>query len=321
MSLLSRELDHFLAICETRNLARAAEALEISQPALTRSLQRLEARCGNRLFNRAPRGVELTPVGAALRARVEKARIALDDAEKELAQLAAGKIGHVRIGAGNLWVRLVTRSLFPRFIVERPAAEVKFHVAFNAELFALVEAGKLDFAVCGVPDVPPPGLTFHELLSTHATVVVRAGHPLTKIRKPAIGDLAAYRGAASGTGIRARQIFEERMAMFGVRGLPHGIETNSWEAIFEAVATTDLFSLAPWHPALWTEWTSRLVPIDIPELKFAQRVGVVKRADAYTSPLAARAIQLIESTLAEVEVVPPKSPAPAKRAPARVRTA
>ena len=66
MSLLNRELEYFLAICETRNLARAADVLGVSQPALTRSLQRLEARFATLLFVRAPRGVELTPVGAAL---------------------------------------------------------------------------------------------------------------------------------------------------------------------------------------------------------------------------------------------------------------
>ena len=137
MSLLNRELDYFLAICETRNLGRAAETLGVSQPALTRSLQRLEAHFGAKLFVRAPRGVELTPIGTALRARVDRARITLDDAEREMEQLGAGKIGKVRIGVGHMLVRLVSQALFPRFIVERPAAQVQFHVGFNAELFGL----------------------------------------------------------------------------------------------------------------------------------------------------------------------------------------
>src|SRR5262245_11916520 len=119
MSLLTREIDYFLAICESRNLGRAAENLGVSQPALTRSLQRLEARFGAQLFLRAPRGVELTPIGAALRARVDQARMALHDAEREVGQLAAGKIGKLRVGAGHAPARLVSRSLFPRLIVER----------------------------------------------------------------------------------------------------------------------------------------------------------------------------------------------------------
>jgi DNA-binding transcriptional LysR family regulator len=317
MSLLNRELDYFLTICETRNLARAAEALEVSQPALTRSLQRLEARFGTKLFIRAPRGVELTPIGIALRARVEKARMTLDDAEREVAQLSVGKIGKVRIGAGHLWARLVSRSIFPRFIVERPAAQVQFHVAFNADLLSLVEDGKLDFSVCGLLDAPPPNLVFHELLGTRSVVVVRIGHPLTAIRNPTIRDLTKFRAAASGKAIRARQIAEERFATLGLTSHPYAIETNSWEAILDAVATTDLYSLAPRHAALWHGWASRLVAIDVPELDIRQRVGVVTRANAYLSPLTERAIELIKESLAENANDEPARPTRAKRAPAR----
>ncbi len=311
MSLLNRELDYFLAICETGNLARAAEVLDVSQPALTRSLQRLEARFGALLFVRTPRGVELTPIGAALRARVEKARVTLNDAEREIGQLAAGKVGRVRIGAGHIVARLVSRSLFPRFIVERPAAQVQFHVAFNAELFGLVEAGKLDLAVCGLLDKPPPGLSFRELLTTDLVVVVRVDHPLTKMKRPTVRDLVAFRSAASGVGVRARQIVEERLALLGYTDRAHAIETNSWEAILDAVATTDLFSLAPKHEAMRHGWTSRLAAVDIPELAVAQRTGVVTRTDAYLSPLAVRAIELIDLNLAADARVPAKRATPA----------
>jgi DNA-binding transcriptional LysR family regulator len=298
MSLLNRELEYFLAICESRNLARAADALGISQPALTRSLQRLEAHLGAQLFVRAPRGVELTPIGAALRARADKARVTLNDAESEVAQLAAGKIGKVRIGAGHVIARLVSQSLLPRFIVERPTAQVQLHVAFNAELFSLVEAGNLDFAVCGLVETPP-NLQFTELLSSELVVIVRAGHPLTKLGKPSIGDLAAYRSAAPSTGVPARQLVEHVLKKFGLGDRHHAIETNSWEAILEAVSTSDLFSLAPRDEAMRHGWTSRLVSISIPELEIRPRTGILMRADAFVSPLAARAIELIKSGFAD----------------------
>jgi len=298
MSLLTRELQYFLAICESRNLARAADALGVSQPALTRSLQRLEAHVGAQLFIRAPRGVELTPIGAALRARVEKARITLSDARREVTQLAAGKIGKVRVGAGHVVARLVGQSLLPRFITERPAAQVQFHVGFNAELFELLEAGALDFAVCGLLETPP-NLEFRELLTTDLVVVVRNGHPLTKLRNPTILDLAGYRSAAPSVGVPARQVVEHALKKFGLGDRPHAVETNSWEAILEAVASTDLFSLAPRDEAMRHGWTSQLVAISIPELNIRPRTGILTRAEAYLSPLAARAIELVEQGFAE----------------------
>ena len=298
MSLLNRELDYFLAICETRNLARAAETLGVSQPALTRSLQRLEARFGAQLFVRAPRGVELTPIGTALRARVDKARITLDDAEREVEQLGAGKIGKVRIGVGHMLVRLVSQALFPRFIVERPAAQVQFHVGFNAELFGLVQAGNLDFSVCGLLETVP-NLVFRELLVSDLVVVVRQGHPLTKMESPTIRDLAAFRSVAPSAGVPARQLVEAQLTKHGFGNRMHAVETNSWEAILDAVATTDLFSLAPRTEVLRQAATHRVVAITIPEIDIHPRNGVVTRDDVYLSPLALRAIELIELAFAD----------------------
>jgi DNA-binding transcriptional LysR family regulator len=298
MSLLTRELEYFLAICESRNLARAADALGVSQPALTRSLQRLEAHVGAQLFIRAPRGVELTPIGAALRARVDKARVTLNDAEREVSQLAAGKVGRVRVGAGHVVARLVSQSLLPRFITERPAAQVQFHVGFNAELFELLESGALDFAVCGLLETPPQ-FRFQELLTTDLVVVVRNGHPLTKLRHPTILDLAGFRSAAPSVGVPARQVVEHALKKFGLGDRPHAVETNSWEAILEAVASTDLFSLAPRDEAMRHGWTTRLVSISIPELNIRPRTGILTRDEAYLSPLAARAIELVEQGFAD----------------------
>jgi DNA-binding transcriptional LysR family regulator len=310
MSLLNRELDYFLAICEARNLARAAEHLGISQPALTRSLQRLEARLQSQLFVRAPRGVELTPIGTALRARVDRARITLDDAEREVEQLGAGKLGKVRIGVGHVMTRLVGHALFPRFIVERPAAQVLFHVGFNSELFGLLEAGNLDFAVCGLNETPG-NLVFREFQTAELVVVVRAGHPLTRIARPSIRDLAPFRSVAPSGSVPARQIAEAQLAKHGLGNRQHAIETNSWETIFAAVATTDLFSMAPRTEILHHGANLGLVAIDIPEFDIRPRNGVLHRIDAYLSPLATRAIQLVE--LAFVEQALEDAPRPVRK--------
>jgi len=294
MSLLSRDVDYFLAICDTRSLARAADALGVSQPALTRTVQRLEARFGTRLFVRTPRGVEPTPIGSSLRDRVTRARVVLEDAEREAAQLAAGAIGRVRIGSGHLPARLVSRALFPRFIVERPAAQVQLHVAFDIELFELVDSGRLDFAVCGLLDTPPPSLVSRELMATDLFVVVREGHPLAKMRRPTLRDLLAYRAAAPGSGVGARQFFEARVASLGLQMPLHALESNSWDALLEAVATTDAYTFAPLDEVRRAGWQGRLVTLAIPQAAFALPYCVVTRVDAYRSPLTARAIELIE---------------------------
>jgi DNA-binding transcriptional LysR family regulator len=298
MSLLSRETEYFLEICKTANVARAAEALGLSQPAVTRSLQRLEQQVGATLFVRAPRGVELTAIGAAFRRRLEQAQLTLDDAEKEIAQLAAGKVGRVRIGVGHVVARPMSAVLFPRLIVERPAAQIDLHVAFDAELFALVGQGRLDLAVCGLLDEPPPDLEFRRLSVTDLLVVVRQGHPLTRKSNPTIRDLKAFRRAVPIAGARTRQVAEKRMLDAGLGGTPPALESNSWEALLEAVATTDLFSMAPVYLANVRHWADRLAIVDVAGLRIALTTGVVLRAGAYLSPIATRALELIEMQIA-----------------------
>ena len=304
MSLLARELDQFLAICETRSLARAADALGLSQPALSRAVQRLEARLGAQLLVRTPRGVEPTPHGEALRARVERARALLEDAEREVEQLAAGKAGKLRVGAGQLPAELVRRALFPRLLAERPAAKLRLHMAFDAELRQLVGAGALDFAIAGWPEAPPADLAFRALATLQMAVVVRRGHPLTRLQRPTLRDLLAYRGAAPSEGAAARQRFEGHIQALGLALLPHALETNSFDALLAVVASTDAYTMAATDAAFQTAAQARLVALDIPEVGFALRIGVVTRADAYLSPLALRAIELVEAAIAQQGAAP-----------------
>jgi DNA-binding transcriptional LysR family regulator len=172
------------------------------------------------------------------------------------------------------------------------------HVAFNAELFVLLESGNLDFAVCGLLETPP-NLSFRELQTSELAVVVRAGHPLCKATNPTIRDLAQFRSAAPSAGVPARQQVEARLAKHGFGDRTHAIETNSWETILDAVASSDLFSLAPRTEVARSAATRRIVAIAISELDIHPRNGIVTRVDAYLSPLANRAIELIEFAFAE----------------------
>ena len=173
---------------------------------------------------------------------------------------------------------------------------MQFHVGFNAELFELLESGALDFAVCGVLETPPH-LRFQELLTTELVVIVRTGHPLTSCgNRPFVISAESHRGGERGTPVR--QLVEE-VASSPRADRPHAVETNSWEAILEVVTSTDLFSLAPRDEAMRHGWTSRLVSISIPEIVIHPRNGILTRQDAYLSPLAARAIELVEFGFAD----------------------
>src|SRR5690242_4165693 len=95
-----RDLAYFETIATTGHLGRAAEQLGRTQPALTKCIRRLESSVGSELFVRAGRRLKLTEVGEVLLSRASRLRSAMDEALREVTDLAKGVAGHVRIGAG-----------------------------------------------------------------------------------------------------------------------------------------------------------------------------------------------------------------------------
>ncbi len=142
-----RDIEYFAVIAEHRHLGRAAEALGLGQPALSISLRRLEQAADAKLVRRTPKGVELTVVGAALLSHVRRLQLARDDLAREVADLAHGKAGHLRIGAspGN------TESLLPGACstLLKDAARITLDVTVqdNDALLPALRKGDLDLVV------------------------------------------------------------------------------------------------------------------------------------------------------------------------------
>lgn len=91
------QLRYFLKVAERQNFTRAAEELAISQPALSRSIQRLEEELGQPVLERKSRSVALTDAGMLLQARAQQALSILEDTKAEIAD--DGQSGRVRVGA------------------------------------------------------------------------------------------------------------------------------------------------------------------------------------------------------------------------------
>src|SRR3954463_8014867 len=95
-----RDIEYFAVIAEHGNLGRAADALGLSQPALSKSLRRLEQATHVKLVKRTPKGVELTAEGSVLLLRVRELRLSLQSVAREIADVSQGRVGHLRTGVG-----------------------------------------------------------------------------------------------------------------------------------------------------------------------------------------------------------------------------
>src|SRR5690242_3831550 len=120
-----RDIEYFAVIAEHGHLGRAAEALGLSQPALSKSLRRLEHAVEARLVRRTPKGVELTAEGSALLLRARELRLSLKDSAREIAELGQGRVGHVRIGVGEATGEQLLPNAISALLKDAPRVTLK----------------------------------------------------------------------------------------------------------------------------------------------------------------------------------------------------
>ena len=177
-----RQLADFLAIVQYGSVRAAARRLDVSQPAMTRSLRRLETDLGAQLLQRTPQGVLLTAVGRTFFERVRVAHAELQKAQDEVATGAASD-GAVTFGVGPTVGYLVIPQAVASFRNRYPRMQVRILEGLAHHLAPLVRDGTLDFAVGARPlRKDDSALTLKPLFTQELVIAARKGHPLRGAR-------------------------------------------------------------------------------------------------------------------------------------------
>jgi DNA-binding transcriptional LysR family regulator len=189
--LRTRHLLLLTAIGEEGNIHKAAELLNMSQPAASRLLSDLEEIIGSPLFDRLPRGVRANWYGETM---IRHARIVLDrlnEASHEIALLKAGLTGHVNVGA----ICGPAISFVPRAIAavvgEFPLIRIQLLVDSSNELLELLKDGKIEVMVGRLLERhDTSNFEYKPLADEPVCAAVRNGHPLLERGEIQIGELA-----------------------------------------------------------------------------------------------------------------------------------
>lgn len=238
---------HLLRVADAlethRSLLKASAVLGIGQPALTRSLQELEALTGERLFDRHPRGVRPTAAGLVMVRLARRILAETRRAEEELDRLASPGTGSVAVGALPVAAVGVLPGALIRLRATHPALQIRIQQGRMEDLLPALAAGEIDL-ILGRLYAPAvaDGYLREALWEEPISILARAGHPIL-----AAPSAEALRACELVLPTISQRVGQEIDALLGALGLSPALpmRSSSYGFIREMLLATDMVSVMP----------------------------------------------------------------------------
>lgn len=281
-----RQINYFLRVAELRSITAAAADLNMTQPTLTKSIKLLEQELCTKLFQRLPRGLELTEAGHRLVRHAEAIRNQVRDAHGEIEAMNAGLLGFVTIGAGPAWLRSHLPLAVARASANQPELQVRIVGGFDESLLRDLTRGKLDFVIAELPwtnsnaDFEIEGLTSDQLC-----VCARTGHPLVGRKHLDLADLMPFPWVLPVKATRARQRLDALFIAENAVPPKPAVETDSMAFMLALVRNSDALTYTTATTIHMPEGVGLSV-LPVSKLVSERRAGVVRRKDSWLSPAA-----------------------------------
>jgi len=244
MALELQQLRQVIALAEHGSFVRAAAALHISQPALSRSIQNIERQFGSELFERTSQGTVPTDLG---RLYLERARDLLrmaDDFEREAVHRGAMQAGRVAAGGGPYPSEAVLARAAARFAAQFPGVSLRVRSGDWDELLQRLRSRELDFFVAETSTLHREAdLELAPLGATHALYfAARAGHPLAQRSDLPTSELLTWPFVTPGR-VPPRLLDPLLSMLRGTTGRSFpAIECNGLSALKRILASSDCVS-------------------------------------------------------------------------------
>ncbi|WP_026932173.1 LysR family transcriptional regulator [Glycomyces tenuis] len=232
-------LRQFLAVARHEHLSRAAAELRVAQPALSRTVARLEAELGTPLFDRAGR-LRLNESGAVFRDHVERALGALEAGRRAVAEAASGGAGSVRLASETF---LPITGPLAAFKAAHPEVEIRLHQMAPGEMGRALRAQEVDLCLASQP-VSAPRLASVVVHVERVWLATPPDHRFAGAPRVPIDDLADEPFVITGSGQWQRRLLDR---LFADRNLEPRVicETDETAATYMLVSAGLGLSLFP----------------------------------------------------------------------------
>lgn len=188
-----RQLRHFQEIVRCSSFGQAAEKLNITQPALSKSIRNLERSLDCQLLERHPAGVTPTEYGLVFLDYAALVTSELERAVEELNALRGQGRGVVRVGAGATMMRYLLPQAVRRFMAQAEGNSVNFRQGLKDDLMAALRRGDIDIMVGSTnPEQLSDDMRHEPVLQDQIVVVADSAHPLAAQKRLTLADLSAF---------------------------------------------------------------------------------------------------------------------------------
>lgn len=279
-----QQLRHFIAVADHGHFARAAEAIHLSQPALSRSIQALEQQLDCKLLDRHSRGISLTAHGELV---LEHARRllagsrALKNAVSQLGNLQAGEL---RLGSGPYpAARLVPRAM-GSMAMAFPGVQLRLTIDNWRRLREQLLDDELELIVADTRTITDDPLLHIEPLTRHrAALFCRKEHPLTGLVEVEFAQIMQFPLAAAHLPEQVERVLSTACG----RGQPISVHCDNFAALKAMVVSTDVVSMAPWEVIAESVQAGELGVIRLTQpIAEYSAYGLISRAGHSLSPAA-----------------------------------
>lgn len=281
----SKTIGVFLAAVQTGSLGQCARKLNMTQPAVTRILRRLEDDLGVPLFDRTPTGVVPTSYGAALLPYAALVTSEMDSARKLMDLMRGASKGVVRVGGvGSVSATYIVPAIH-RLRASAPALQVQIVEEIEDKLLESLLRGDIDIAVS--PETYADeriALACDDSLSDRVCVYAAPTHPLAGRRSLTLEDSAAAHWALPPTDTPVTREWRRRHLVAGLEVDMPAVVSRSVNTIKSMTLLGDVLCWMPRNLVRDEVEHGQLVPIDIPAMMWHRSFHIYRRRQGHLPP-------------------------------------
>lgn len=277
------------AVLDAGSLTAGAQALGLTQPAVSRSLAMLEARVGEALFVKGRRPLQATALGAQLAAHGRTILAASRKASDTVQGFLKGTKGVVRVGGVPFFMDAMISRMVADFQNMEPDVSISQSYGNLPELSAALENDLIDLGIVpmGLLDAAP-GFEFTEILPGRNIVACRPGHPLIRKRRLQVSDLTDYPWVAPLPGSPLMSDLHSILLTIGMSELTIRYSGGSLMSVINYMAETNALAVLPFSVVFAQRKENRItvLPLDIPQPN--RSLGILRRVSTARSQAADR---------------------------------